>query len=288
MKLSVLDKFFWEYFKECPRKACLSYYENTIFGYKPVRYKFKTVEQLKYEIFEATACKFFEELRVKKEISYNRLKEIFYLIFSKKLEKMRLNTKYNDEFKQEFYKMITELKTFEEFQVFAKLLEAGDAFHIHAGLEARINLSEYANSNLLENSFKGIKSKFEYKINFPFYRRTPMGVMPIHFNHSGYPFDMQHLNYELILTKLFFEKCVEDNLFKIIVYDFKSMKRYVVEDIEADFNVIRNILKTIDQKLVYPNNKYERCRLCPHYNFCKDDTGYKESYRRINKKYVGD
>ena len=281
MKLTTLDKFFWEYFKECPRKACLSFYDNNYFGYRPSRYKFKTVEQAKYEIFESTACKFFEELMEKKEITYSRLKEIFYLVSAKRLEKVRSSKKYNDDYKKQFHEMIKELRTFEEFKQFSKILEVGDAFHIHTGLEAKINLTEYANNNLNDNNYKSLKSKFEYKIKFPFYRRTPMGVMPIHFNHSGYPFDIQHLNFELILTKLFFEKCVEDNLFKIIVYDFKSMKRYVVDDLDADFNIIRKILRTIDQNLIYPNNSYDKCKVCPHYTFCSE-----KPYEEVTKKLI--
>ena len=285
MKLKVLDKFFWDYFKECPRKACLSYYDNNIFGYRPIKFRFKTLEQEKEGIFEATACKFFEELIEKKSISYTRLKEIFYYVTAHRLANITNGIKYSDDYKKQFREMIIELRNFKEFKEFAEILNPEDAVNMSTGMKATINLSEYANHNIHENNYKSIKSKFEYRINFPFYKRNKRGsVMPIHFNHAGYPFDFQDLNYELILTKLFFEKCVDEKMTGIIVYDFKTMKRYIVKDLKANFSAIRRILETIDRHLVYPNNKYERCIQCQHYKFCENNLYSKEA-ERMRKKY---
>ena len=287
MKLLTLDKQFWGYFKQCPRKACLSYYKNSYFGYKPTIFKFKTIEEEKYGILEATAYKFFEELQQKKEVSFTRMKEIHYYMISKRLYKIQYGIMYSDEYKRRFKEMATELRTFKDLRELLDLLEVKDAVNLHTGLEATIDLTEYANSNMHQNNYNRLKSEFKYKIKFPFYRRTPIGVMPIHFNHSGYPFDFQHLNYELILTKLFFEKCVEDNLAKIIVYDFKTMRRYVVEDLEADFSSVRKILETVDKGLVYPNNEFERCKLCPHFEFCKNNM-YRDKAEQVRKRYLGE
>lgn len=287
MKLKVLDKFFWEYFKECPRKACLSYYDNNIFGHRPVKFKFKTIEQERIGILEETAYKFFEELEKNKEVSFNRMKEMHYYIVTNRRNFILKGNTYNEEYKRQFAELVKEMRTFKPLKELLGLLEVKDAVNIHTGIEATINLTEYANSNMLENNYSRLKSNFTYKLKFPFYRRTPIGVMPIHFNHSGYPFDFQQLNYELILTKLFFEKCVEDNLAKIIVYDFKTMKRYVVDDLEADFSSIRKMLETVDKNLVYPNNQYDRCKICPHIEFCRNNM-YRDNAEKMRKRYLGD
>lgn len=276
MILVELNRLFWDYFKQCPRKACLAFRKNHIMHLKISTFKFLSVEQQRYKIFEKTANSFFYELITNKELNYSKFKEYFYSILLYENRKMKNNGKYSKEYKNEFSCMLNDLKDFGDFERLAEILDPNDTKDLEVGGEYTFNLTEYLNRNHPQESISSLKELYSYKLDIPFYRRRKNGVEVIKYIHSGYPYNIVSLDNELNILKAFFNKSTEENLLKIIVYDFKTFKRYEVTDMDIDFNHMFRMLKVIESQLVYVNNTYENCITCLYKDYCRDNQKFKK------------
>ena len=282
--LYTIGKVFWKYFKQCPKKACLSYRRNPSFGIRFTTYKFISIEDQKYKIFEYTANMFFKEIMENKQITYTKLKEYFYFIITKEEKLMRKNSKYSEEYKDDFFKMIEQLKNFVDFNKFAKLLNVKDAINMNIGFNTTINLTDYINMNYGTNSLYKIKTRYDYSLEVPYYNREDDKVNAIIYLSNGYPYNIPEIEPEINLVKAFFNKCTDETLNKIIVYDFKTMVRYEVTDLKPTFAQVFKAMKVLDMDFLYSNNSYENCRTCPHIDRCRDVNRYTKSFEEILKE----
>lgn len=278
MLIKIIDKLFWDYFKECPRKACLSFIKHNKFENNIVNtFKRLTIEQQKFLIFEKTTNKFFQTLTEKNIITVGELKTIFLIFIQKARESMKNNKHYSNEYKKEFINMTDELRTLDDFYKLVNMLEEKDAENFYIGAIFKINLKDFINEERISNKrINGeLKNDYFYNLEIPFYKKTNDDkIVAIKYLNTGFPYDIPELNPELIILNSFFKKCTEEELDYTIVYDFKTMQRYEIHDLKRGYRHINNILSIIDNDFVYANNSYENCINCVHKSICAESKKY--------------
>ena len=283
MKIKNMDKLFWNYFKICPRKACLSYIKHHHFRkfYVVDTYKRLTVDEQKYKILEDTTNKFFQTLIKEGSVTIPQLRTIFLILIQKARERVLSNTYYSSNYKNEFLEMIADLRTLKDFNILTEILIQEDAINIETGIKAKVSLKEFASQGR-----EPLKEEYEYNLEIPFYKRVEDNkVAVIKYIHTGFPYDIPELNAELIILNSFFNKCTDEELAYTIVYDFKSMKRYEVKNIFRGYEHIYSMLYLIDNNLVYANNTFENCRTCVHKKICVDTKNNGELLFGVDELY---
>lgn len=286
MTLTTLNKTFWDYFKQCPRRSCLNFRKNhSMFNVKLKTYKKLTIDQQKFLILEEISKNFFTSLITNRQTDIVEIQKNMLALLQLKKRKIETNTKYNDTYKKEFNKMIINMKQFIELEKLLKILNPNDALDLKLGAEYEMNITEYINKNLSENHINSIKNEFHYKLDIPFYKEEADGITVIKFTNDSYLYE---LNNDLIITKAFFEKSTEEKLNKMIIYDLNKYSRIELLNKDINFTHLFKIMKIIDSEYIYANpNPY--CEECDYKELCV--TGVKKTFKEIlldekNKKKI--
>lgn len=255
MKLRTLDKLFWDYFKECPRKACFLYQKNQSFGMSVKRFKKIKKEEFRYFLLE----KIFMHILNSKDDEKELKKKIIAYLNKEKFD-IKNSKKYSDEEKEYIITTIELMRDLEDLEILLKLMKQDD-FKEFDSLKIKLKLSNYIDIKT--------KTDFEYEIFIPVIQYLDKNEIKIvMFNHNGYPNFIYEYESDINIIKKFIKQDTNNKLREIIIYDFKSMCRYSMKVDVLHLKEIKSILTIIDKGLLFFNSKSENCLNCTNLNNC--------------------
>lgn len=246
-----------------------------MFNEKICIFKAITVEQQRIEILESICKKFFIQLITNKETNEKEIKNISLALIQKKIDSIKKHTKYNNEYKKKVTSILNIMKDFEDVKMLLEILKAEDALELQLGGTYEMDISEYINRNYNRKGHTAIKNEYHYKLDIPFYKKDSNGITIIKFTNDSYFYE---INQDLLITKSFFDKSTDEELYKIILYDLNLMKRVEITDMSVNLEHLYNIFKIIDGNYTYANPG-EYCDECFYQELCK--IGIKKSFEEI-------
>lgn len=289
MKLKILDKTFFSYFKVCPTKALYSFnmdyavgsgkactkvdknkeaYKNELI-LKILKISILTLDKngtLNYKDFENILKVELKEAWKKKE---NQLLESKQQSNSSLTIKEKIITNIEENLAQQIFDLITP-RDFENIK--KKLLS--DFKELNKIIEKPSN-----SFSILGTNYK-LKKKYFYNYDIPFITEESGQHTLVTFTESGIPNVFEEFDFDLAITLWVAKELFPNYIFKdIIVYDIKTLKRTVlnINEIRIEF-LLEDLFKRfvmIDSGMQFKNFG-EHCEECMNNSACystliKDD-----------------
>lgn len=256
MKLRILNKLFWRYFKECPRKACFLYQKHQTFGMSVKRFKKKTSKEYMYYILE----KMFLKIISNKDFDEKELKKYYLGLLNYDKFSIKNSDKYTLEEKEELIETINLMKDLQELELLLKIINKED-FKEFDTLKIKIKLKKYTKLKLNQD--------FEYELEIPIIQYLEnKEVKIILFNHNGYPNFLYEYDSDINIMKKFIKEETNNKIREIIIYDFNSMCRYSIDIDIIHLKEIKSILSIIDKDMLFFNSNESNCYSCSNFNNC--------------------
>lgn len=166
-----------------------------------------------------------------------------------------------------YKKMLERLKSDEPLNKLMNVLEVEDSVSIETGYSIKIELNKLLSSTI---KYK-LNNKYIYNMDIPLFKREEDGIVIYKFIHSGYPNLVYNEDCDLNITRFLADELLEDTVKAIVVYDFKSWKRYEIGTKKGTyFSDVFKILKTIDSDLVPRYSCYDNCIKCENMDLCDE------------------
>ena len=211
---------------------------------------------------------FLLELNKNGEVNYRDLRKIYFIYINNYYTKIIKGDNYKKVRRYDgFLRKLEYLKTGEPLDKLLDFLDVEDSKNIHLGSLIKVNLTKEINKVYRS---KEVKDQYICDLDIPFYKKEEDGLTLYKFNHSGYPYIILEEEPDLSITRFAVNEYIDEKIKEIIVFDFKTFKRYSVQPIkEARLTDTFKIIKTIDSRLTPRFTSYENCRECTNFELCK-------------------
>lgn len=257
-----LDKRFWGYYQKCPKAACFLYAKNPIFDKRTVTKKENSAEEEIFNILERIVCYFLVTV-AKEEVEYKEIKKRYLLM----LRELKTKLKRRDDYLEKYAEAIFYLRSEEPLKEVLEFIKMEDALNIETGSSIKILLNNFFRQKL---KAKNLKNDYFYKLDVPLFSKKDGKITLFKFLHKGYPNFIYDEDCDLNLTRFIAEELFEEEVEKIVVYDFKSMARYEVEPRKNSYLADAfKIIRIVDMGLAHRNSSYENCSTCSNFENCK-------------------
>lgn len=257
-----MDKRFWGHYTKCPKAACFLYSKNPFFEGRFVTKKENSPEEEVFDILEKIIT-FFLVTVANEEVEYKEIRKRYLIM----LRNLKFKLKQRDDYLEKYSEAIFYLRTEEPLKELMELVNLEDAINIETGSSIKFLLNNVFRKKIEANN---LKDDYFYKIDIPLFSKKDGKITLFKFIHKGYPNFIYEEDCDLNLTRFVAQELFEEEVEKIVVYDFKSMSRYEVEPRKNTyFADVFKIIRIIDRGLAPRNSNYENCSICSNFKECK-------------------